>query len=185
MVFLNGSGGQVGQATRRTVNPVEYGYAYDAPHPWQSYSLNAIAPAGTTQIRVEFSSNESSVAGKTGTATGSVWFENAVLSELVSMPVLAPATTLPFTVHDYVPPTSLTNHIEGIAVNSSGIYTLDLVGTMGVSYYVQTATNLLSPLVWEAVDGSTNTVSNTNGLWSYTGTNSSPQLFFRSKVATP
>ena len=185
LFFLNGSGGQVGQATRLTVDPVVYGYAYDAPHPWQSYSLNAIAPAGTTQIRVEFSSNESSVAGKTGTATGSVWFENAVLSELVSMPVLSSATTLPFTVHAYVPPTSQTNHVTGIAVNSGGIYTLDFVGTMGVSYYVQTTTNLSSPVVWDAVGGSTTTVTNSNGLWSYTGTNGSPQLFFRSNVVAP
>ncbi len=122
---------KAGQATRLTVNPVEYGYAYDAPHPWQSYSLNAIAPTGAPHIRVEFSSNESSVAGKPRTATGSVWFENAVLSELVSMPVLSSATTLPFTVHAYVPPTSQTNYITGIVVNSSGLYSLDFVGTMG------------------------------------------------------
>ena len=160
---------------RPTVNPPDYGNAYDIAHPWEPYSLEAVAPANTKKIKVEFMS----------TGMGSVWFENAVLSELVSMPVLAPATTLPFTVHEYVPPTSQTNHITGIAVNGSGSYTIDCEGSIGVSYYLQTTTNLLSPVVWDAVAGSTHTVTNTNGLWSYTGTNGSPQLFFRSKAATP
>lgn len=173
--FLNAAGGQVGYSSSPTVDPASYGNQLDIPHPWEPYSLIAVAPAGTTQVKVEFMS----------TGTGSIWFENAVLSELVSMPVLSSATTLPFTVHAYVPPASQTNHITGIVVNSSGIYTLDVEGMVGVSYYVQSTTNLSSPLVWEAVDGSTNTVTNTNGLWSYTGTNSSHQLFFRSKVATP
>jgi hypothetical protein len=117
--------------------------------------------------------------------TGSAWFDNIELVEQgSSVPVLSSATTLPFTVHENVP-TSQTNYITGITVNSSGVYTIDALGTMGVSYYLQTTTNLLSPEAWEAVVGSTNTVTNSNGRWSYTGTNTSPQRFFRSKVATP
>ena len=173
--FLNAGGAELAYHFRPTVNPPDYGNAYDIAHPWEPYSLEAVAPANTKKIKVEFMS----------TGMGSVWFENAVLSELVSMPVLAPATTLPFTVHEYVPPTSQTNHITGIAVNGSGSYTIDCEGSIGVSYYLQTTTNLLSPVVWDAVAGSTHTVTNTNGLWSYTGTNGSPQLFFRSKAATP
>jgi hypothetical protein len=50
---------------------------------------------------------------------------------------------------------------------------------------VETATNLTSPVTWDEVIGSTHTITNTNGLWSYTGTNSSGQLFFRSKAVSP
>ena len=150
---------------------------YDVGVPYQDFSITKTAPAGTTQVKVELGEWD---------GTGTAWFDNVVLTEQGGgVPVLAPVTTLPFTVHSYVPPTSQTNHIEGITVNSSGIYTLDIVSTVGVSYYIQTATNLSSPVVWKPEFGSMNTVTNSNGLWSYTGTNSSPQLFFRSKAAAP
>jgi glucosylceramidase len=69
LFFLNGGGGQVGYSSRPTVDPAEYGYMNDIPHPWASYAFTAAAPAGTTQVKVEFMS----------TGKGSVWFENAVL----------------------------------------------------------------------------------------------------------
>lgn len=56
---------------------------------------------------------------------------------------------------------------------------------MGVTYYVQTTTNLLPPVIWDAMVGSTTTVTNASGLWSYTGTNSSRLQFFRSAVTAP
>jgi hypothetical protein len=82
MFFLDSSAVQLGTATRNTVDPAVYGPlwpvtpenpngAYDKPHPWESYSLTATAPAGTTDVKVEFSANW---------ATGSIWFENASLT---------------------------------------------------------------------------------------------------------
>ena len=71
MFFLDDLDVEVGQATRNTVDPAVYGMdQFDIPHPWESYSLTAIAPVGTTQIKVEFEANN---------ATGSVGFDNAVL----------------------------------------------------------------------------------------------------------
>ena len=92
---------------------------------------------------------------------------------------------LPFTVHPQPPPTSQTNYVAGMTDNGSGTYTLQFVGTMGVQYYVQTTTNLVPPFVWEAVVGSTNTVTNTNGLWNHMVTNNGPQRFYRSAVVNP
>ncbi len=62
---------------------------------------------------------------------------------------------------------------------------MDMKSRAFKSDYVQSTTNLSTLLAWEAMDGSTNTVTNTNGRWSYTGMKSSLQLFFRSKVTTP
>ncbi len=183
--FLDAGGGLISSASRTTVDPAVYGVNFDIPHPWEHYVLAATSPAGTAQIQVEFSSRESSVSGYEGSATGSVWFENAGLVELASMPVLAAAETLPFTVSEYVPPPVTTNYITGISVNGGGVYTLDMAGTAGMTYYVQTTTNLMLPVVWEALVNSTNTVTNASGAWSYTGTNNSGQQFFRSAVASP
>lgn len=71
MIFLDDSDVEVGTATAYTVNPAAYGGNYDIPHPWASYILSAIAPAGTSQVKVEFSCNP---------GTGSIWFENATLT---------------------------------------------------------------------------------------------------------
>lgn len=73
MSFLDSSNVQLGLATRQTVDPAVYGYTYDQPHPWESYSLTAIAPVGTAQIKVEFDANWN---------TGSTWFENAYLTQV-------------------------------------------------------------------------------------------------------
>jgi hypothetical protein len=83
MVFLNNSGAVVGTATTNTVDPAVYGNTYDTPHPWASYSLSTNAPAGTTQLRVEFASNNGPGVG------GSVWFENADLEPSVAYPAIA------------------------------------------------------------------------------------------------
>ena len=53
------------------------------PHPWASYSLTTNAPAGSTQVRVEFASNNGPGIG------GAIWFENADLTS----PVVYPAIT--------------------------------------------------------------------------------------------
>jgi hypothetical protein len=71
LFFLDSSAVELGSATRNTVDPADYGGLYDIPHPWAPYSLTAIAPAGTAEVKVEFAANW---------ATGSIWFENASLS---------------------------------------------------------------------------------------------------------
>jgi hypothetical protein len=134
-----------------------------------------VAPSGTAQVKVEFMSGEK----------GSVWYENAVLAELATAPVLASASTLPFTVHAYVPPTSQTNYIAGITNDGGGTFTLQFIGTPGVNYYVEATTNLTPPVVWEALAGSTNTVGHTNALWGHTVTNSGPHRFFRAAAVAP
>jgi hypothetical protein len=176
LFFLDASSVQLESVRHGTVDPAVYGNNYDIPHPWSNYTLMATAPAGTTQIKVEFAEPN---------GTGSVWFENAVLTGSTSMPLLSAAATLAFTVHPQPAPTSQTNYVAGMTDNGSGTYTLQFVGTMGVQYYVQTTTNLVPPFVWEAVVGSTNTVTNTNGLWNHVVTNNGPQRFYRSAVVNP
>ena len=142
-----------GTGARPTLNPPDYGEGLDMPHPWAKYTLTAVAPAGTTQVKVEFMS----------TGTGSIWYENAVLSEQVtSVPPLASATTLPFTVHaghPCRPARPMTSPAS--PTTATGTFTLQFVGTTGVAYYVQTTTNLLPPGPGRAMVGSTNTVTST------------------------
>jgi hypothetical protein len=98
MIFLDASGSNVvGSATRLTVDPAVYGVndgslvELDIPHPWANYTLNAVAPAGTALVMVQFESNETSwdtyINGDPNAsgATGSVGFDNAVL-EVVPEP---------------------------------------------------------------------------------------------------
>jgi hypothetical protein len=74
LIWLDGSNTELGKAARFTVDPAVYGWTYDQPHPWASYSLTATAPVGTTQVKVEFASR---MPGGVG---GSIWFDNAVLT---------------------------------------------------------------------------------------------------------
>ena len=82
--FLDSSDNTLDTATRNTVDPAVYGNNFDIPHPWASYSLTAIAPAGTTQAKIEFAANN---------ATGSLWFENASFT-VVPEPSVAGLLTL-------------------------------------------------------------------------------------------
>jgi hypothetical protein len=93
------------------------------------------------------------------------------------------ATTPAFTVTQMSG--SQTNAIVGITRNGNGTSTIQFVGTVGVAYYVQTTTNLTSPIVWNPLAGSTNTVVNLNGTWSVLITNSLPVQFYRSAVVNP
>ena len=45
---------------------------YDTGKPWANYTMSALAPTGTTQVKVEFAMN--------GNEGGTVWFDNAVLT---------------------------------------------------------------------------------------------------------
>ena len=76
MFFQDSSGTELHRAERNTVDPAVYGNNYDIAHPWASYSLTATAPANTTQIKVEFASNNPGGVG------GAIWFENAYLTEV-------------------------------------------------------------------------------------------------------
>jgi hypothetical protein len=70
--FLDSGNNQLGPTVvQPTVDPAVYGANYDIPHPWALYSATATAPAGTTQIKVEFAEPH---------GEGSVWFENAYLT---------------------------------------------------------------------------------------------------------
>lgn len=71
--------------------------------------------------------------------------------------------------------------IGNIAINPNGSILLDLTGTPGVAYVLESATNLVPP-DWQPVE--TNTLG-TNGLWQFTDPQSAdlPQRFFRLKLA--
>jgi aryl-phospho-beta-D-glucosidase BglC (GH1 family) len=102
----------------------------DIGKPYQQYQLSTTAPAGTTQVKVEFA----------GFGGGSVWFDNAVLTESNSAPALAPATTVAFTV--FAPASQQTNAVLNMTDNKNGTFTLNFLGTIGATYYVQTTTNV-------------------------------------------
>ena len=175
--FLDANTNQLAAHVQPTVDPAVYGTSnYDIPHPWTGYSLTATAPAGTARLKAEFAAPN---------GTGSVWFENALLMELLSLPLLASSSTLLFTVLPAVPPVSQTNYIVGITGDGGGAYTLQFIGTLGVKYCMQTTTNLAPPILWEAVARTTNTVTNVSGLWVSTVTNTGVQRFYRSAVVSP
>jgi uncharacterized delta-60 repeat protein len=69
-----------------------------------------------------------------------------------------------------------------IQLNPDNSVTLQMPGTPGFNYVLQTATNLTPPISWQSV-GSIQT--DTNGLWTYVDTNTaaSDSLFYR--VSTP
>jgi autotransporter-associated beta strand protein len=74
-----------------------------------------------------------------------------------------------------------TNTILGIVDNSDGTFTLTFVGTPQAQYYVVAYSDLTAPMSsWVPLAGSTNTVTNTSGLWFYTVTNTATQQFYRS-----
>jgi hypothetical protein len=83
LTFRDAGNAVLGQAMAGTVDPAVYGQNYDIAHPWKSYSLDATAPAGTTQVQVEFMT----------TGTGSVWFENAMLTAVPEPSTVALVST--------------------------------------------------------------------------------------------
>lgn len=176
LFFLDTDGGELASITQTITESIHNPDLYDWGVVYQSWTLGATAPPGTSQGKVEF-------ANPVG--AGSIWFDNAVLTEQTTQHVIASGTTLLFTVYPEQVPTSRTNYIAGITDGGGGTFTLQFVGTMGVQYFIQTTPNLVPSIVWEAVVGSTNTVTNPNGLWGYTITNTAGQQFFRASVATP
>jgi hypothetical protein len=79
---------------------------------------------------------------------------------------------------------SQTNAPVSITQNTNGTLDLAFQGTPDAQYFVVANTNAADAMGhWVIVPGSTNTVTNTSGLWSVTVTNDSNQRFYRS-VAT-
>ncbi len=175
LFFLDAANQQLALTTVKTTDSIHNPDRYDVGVPYQNWSLTATAPAGTTKAKVELTNP---------VGTGSAWFDNVSLTEWVSAPVLAAATTLPFTVHPAPPAGTPTNYVAGITAQGGGVFSLQFVGQMGAQYYVQTATNLSASVAWEALAGSTNTVTNLTGLWPFSVTSTEPQRFYRS-VALP
>jgi hypothetical protein len=81
---------------------------------------------------------------------------------------------------------SLTNAVLGIVDNSDGTFMLNFVGTPQAQYYVVSYSDLAATTnSWVPLAGSTNTVTNTTGLWSYTVMNTTVQQFYRSAAVVP
>lgn len=71
MFFLDASSNQLSESFQPTVDPAVYGQNYDIPHPWSNFTLTAVAPADTAEVKVELAEPN---------GTGTVWFDNAVLT---------------------------------------------------------------------------------------------------------
>jgi autotransporter-associated beta strand protein len=81
---------------------------------------------------------------------------------------------------------SQTNAIIGTALNQDGSLTLTFIGTPQAQYYVVGSPTLSVPMSnWLALPGSTNTVTNSSGLWQLTVTNTASQSYYRSSAVTP
>ncbi|HTS17674.1 MAG TPA: PEP-CTERM sorting domain-containing protein [Verrucomicrobiae bacterium] len=71
LFFMDASTNQLVEDFRSTVDPAVYGQNYDIAHPWANYTLVATAPVDTAFVKVEFAEPN---------GTGTVWFDNAVLT---------------------------------------------------------------------------------------------------------
>jgi hypothetical protein len=81
---------------------------------------------------------------------------------------------------------SATNELLSINANLDGTFTLSFRGTPQAQYYVVSSPDVSAPMAgWSVIAGSTNTVTDPGGLWSFVVTNSGPQLFYRSAAAVP
>ena len=146
--------------------------AYDAGEPYQQNQLSAVAPAGTASAKVEFA----------GFGGGSVWFDNAVLIESNRVPLITPAVTGSFRV---LPAASQINYIAQIINCGNGAFTVSFRGSPGAQYYVQTTMDITPPVSWRALVDSTNLLTNADGSWSYTITNTNAKRFYRSALISP
>jgi hypothetical protein len=78
----------------------------------------------------------------------------------------------------------LVNRIVSITNNGGGIFTICSIGTLGVQYYLVSSGDMTAPMPWTPVPGSTNTVSDTNGMWCCVVSNPAP-AFYRSVAVSP
>ncbi len=81
---------------------------------------------------------------------------------------------------------SQTNVLSSIVNNGDGTITLSFVGTPQAQYYVVASPDATAAMSsWAPLVGSTNTVTDPNGLWSFTVTNTATQQFYRSAAVNP
>jgi formylglycine-generating enzyme len=81
------------------------------------------------------------------------------------------------------PSCSCTNAAAGITRNPDGTLSLAFLGTPGADYCVVWQTNAAEPITdWALLPNSTNTVTDSSGLWSITVTNEGQSRFYRSKA---
>ena len=82
-------------------------------------------------------------------------------------------------------PCSQTNALVSITQNTNSTFELTFVGTPQAQYYVVANTNAVDAMTnWVVLPGSTNTVTNSSGLWSVTVTNDSAQWFYRAAASS-
>ena len=81
---------------------------------------------------------------------------------------------------------SQTNVVSSIVNNGDGTFTLSFIGTPQAQYYVVASPDAAAPMSnWAPLVGRTNTVTDPNGLWSFTVTNTAAQQFYRSAAVNP
>ena len=80
---------------------------------------------------------------------------------------------------------SQTNALLGIEANQDGTFTLTFVGTPQAQYYVMATGDLSLPTSWTVLAGSTNTVTNSSGVWWCTVSNTALQQFYHPAAIHP
>jgi hypothetical protein len=81
---------------------------------------------------------------------------------------------------------SQTNAIVGIAENQDGTFTLTFIGTLHAQYYVVASPDPTAPMTnWVPLPDSTNTVTDSSGLWQLTVPSSGSQQYYRSTAVMP
>ena len=68
ITFLDASGAQLSTTNVETTTGIT---GYDTGLAWSNYTMTAVSPAGTAQVKVEFANHS---------GTGTAWFDNAVLT---------------------------------------------------------------------------------------------------------
>jgi trimeric autotransporter adhesin len=151
-------------------------------------SSSAGVPAGEVVFvanGVPFSTN-ALVSGSVGASTASLPLgTNTVAAQYAGDGNFLPSTNSLEQVVKVFVTCSQTNSPLAMANNLDGTFTLTFVGTPQAQYYVVATADLAQPGSWTVVAGSTNTVTNTSGLWQFTVTNSTPQRFYRSAAVAP
>ena len=81
---------------------------------------------------------------------------------------------------------SQTNAIVGISLNQDGTFTLTFIGTPQAQYYLVASPDASASVTnWVPLAGSTNTVTNSTGLWQLIVTNTFSQQYYRSTAVVP
>jgi GH25 family lysozyme M1 (1,4-beta-N-acetylmuramidase) len=80
---------------------------------------------------------------------------------------------------------SQTNVLLGIEANTNGTFNLTFLGTPQAQYYVAATGDLTTSASWTALAASTNTVTNSTGLWNCTVSNTAQQQFYHSVAIRP